>query len=89
MTSDHIERLHHLMDTLNGRLCEGLQMRAKVVLELAAWSRETGIKDPASDDDPEMLAEITRDRGPGFDSEALQRIFRVIYEESRRLAATT
>jgi hypothetical protein len=89
MTADELTRLRERMDAINARLCAVLQERAALCQEIGAWKGRHG--KPAADPSREaaMLSQLLAAQGPGFDREALARILRCVFDESRALVATS
>lgn len=85
MSTDELVRFRAAMDEINRRLCAVLQERATLCREIGRWKQSHGM--PAADPAREqaMLTELLRDAGNGFDAEALGRILRTVFAESRSL----
>lgn len=83
---DTLLTLRAAIDVCNHRIVAVLHERAALVREVAAWKRAHGIPvaDPARE--AAMLEDIGRlAAAEGFDAAALQRIFAVVFAESRAL----
>ncbi|MBL8728788.1 MAG: chorismate mutase [Planctomycetes bacterium] len=84
MPSDELEQLRAAMDVCNARLAAVLHERARLARTIGAWKRARGrgLADPARE--ASMLAALPTPAG-GFDRAALQRIFALVFAESRAL----
>jgi len=73
------------MDRANARLVAALAARADLASEIGALKRRLDL--PASDPrrEREMLALLLRDAPAGFSREALARILKCVFRESRAL----
>lgn len=73
------------MDRLNARLATLLQTRARLATTIAR--AKAGLSLPAADPAREraMLRAVLRDAPAGFPRDELERIFRAIFDASRRL----
>lgn len=85
MSTDELVRYRAAMDAINLRLCAVLQERARLCREIGRWKRMKGM--PASDPVREqaMLDALLSGAGHGFDADALVRILRTVFTESRNL----
>lgn len=81
---DQLEQLRAAMDVCNRRLTAVLQERARLALAIGAWKQAHGqpLADPARE--AAMLAALPAPPG-GLDRPALQRVFALVFAESRAL----
>lgn len=81
-----LDRLRAAMDVCNRRLAAVLHERASLARRIGAWKRQHG--QPLADlaREATMLEQVRQLAGtPGFEAEALVRIFAVVLAESRAI----
>jgi len=83
--SDEVRRRRAEIDRLDAELVRLLNQRARIALDLGQLKRELGLNICDRERERQVLTRVATSNGGPFDYQGLERIFRRIICESRRI----